>query len=122
MSTAYEAITSRLALPTAEAIEQYDAAQIDTAGLIAKADGTRPFIGVVQYGAEAAGNMATVVKGIFPVKVSAKVLKGARVKVDGVKAGKFVTADAADDAVGIALMDIDVSTTGSILMIDSAGA
>lgn len=122
MTAAYEQIVSRMALPVGEVVSKYQAAQISTAGVIELADGTRPLAGIVQYGAESIGDMATVVKGIYPVLVSADVLKGARLKVDVAHPGKFVTALAADDAQAIALMDIDADATGSAILEPSVGA
>lgn len=118
---AFEQIISRMALPTSAVVEKYDAAGIDSNGLIAKATATNTFLGIVQYGAKTIGDIATVVQGIFPAKVSADVVKGARLKISAT-AGKFVTAESTDDAVAIALMDIDADAIGSVLMIPSAGA
>ena len=120
MSVGFEAITSRLAWNTSAVVEKYEGAQLDAAGLIEPADGTGIFIGVVQYGAETAGDMCTVVQGIFPVKAhTTTITAGARVKPDASHPGFFVAAAATDDAVGVALMDIAADTIGSILMVAS---
>ena len=46
--TAFEAITTRQAWYAGEAVEKYDAVMIGTDGRYMKADGTRPFAGIVQ--------------------------------------------------------------------------
>lgn len=97
--TAYEAVTSRQAWYAAEAVSKYDAVMIGTDGRYKKADGSRPFAGIVQYGAENAGDMCTVVRGTFPGVAKAAITAGALVKPD---AGQFTTTTGAD-AVGIAL-------------------
>lgn len=119
---AFEAITTRVAWHASEAIEKYDAAEIGADGRFQKADGSGIFYGIVQYGAESEDDMCTVVQGIFPGKVSADVEQGSRVKVDTTKPGLFVAALAADDAVGVALMDITKGATGSILLVPSVGS
>ena len=120
-NSAFEAITSRMAWTTSAAIDKYEAVMVGTDGLLAPATGAAPFVGIAQYPAAAAGDMCTVVTGIFPCMASAAITAGARVKCDASNAGKCVTAAAADDAVGVALMDIATGTIGSILMVDSNG-
>lgn len=121
--SAFEQITSRLALPAEEIMKKYYGVEIGAKGTFVLATGARPFAGVVQYGAEAAGDYATVVQGIFPVLVSAEVALGARLKADSSKPGLFVTALDTEDAVGIAL-EANAGTAGitsSMLMVFSAG-
>lgn len=120
MGTAFEAITTRVAWKAAAAVAKYHGVQISTAGKYEKATGTRPFVGIVEYGTDTADDMITVVEGIFPGLVSAEVAAGARVMPDVANPGKFVTAAATDDAVGIALEAITSGTIGSIQMVFSA--
>ena len=63
-NTAFEAITKRLAYYTDAAIDKYYGVQWGADGKLEKADGTRPFAGIVEYGTDAANQMATVVAGI----------------------------------------------------------
>lgn len=97
--TAFEAITTRQAWYAGEAVEKYDAVMIGTDGRYMKADGTRPFAGIVQYGAEEAGRMCTVVRGTFPGVAANTIAAGDPLKVT---AGKF-DKQTAGEAVGVAL-------------------
>lgn len=122
MSTpAFEVITTRVAWAAAEALEAYEVAEIGVDGTFVKGTGAKPFVGIVQYGAESAGDMATVVTGIFPVMASAAVTKGDRVMCDSANPGKVKPALAANDSFGIAVMDIAVGTTGSVITTATAG-
>ena len=105
MNTAFEAITTRQAWYASEELNKYEAAMLGTDGKYAKADGTGQFVGIVQYGAEAADRMVTVVKGTFPALAEAAVVAGARVTLG--TAGKFVAAEAADVVYGVALTSTD---------------
>lgn len=98
-ATAFEAITSRQAWYAGETVSKYDAVMFGTDGRYKLADGTRPFAGIVQYGADAAGEMCTVVRGTFPGVASAEIAEGALLTVT---AGKFVTATTGV-AIGVAL-------------------
>lgn len=97
--TAFEAITTRQAWYAAEAVNKYDAVMHGEDGRYKKADGTRPFAGIVQYGAEAAGNMCTVVRGVFPGVAHEAIAAGDPLTVN---AGKFAK-QTAGEAVAIAL-------------------
>lgn len=98
--TAFEAVTTRQAWYASVALAKYDAAQHAADGRFEKADGTRPFAGIVQYGTDKAGDMATVVRGTFPGVANAAVTAGAVVMT---VAGKFAVATTGKTAVGIAL-------------------
>lgn len=98
-NTAFEAITTRQAWYASQQLDKYTAVMLGADGKYAKADGTRPFAGIVQYPADKAGDMCTVVRGTFPGIAAEAITAGAYVKVD---AGQFKVGDAAT-AVGIAL-------------------
>ena len=98
-NTAFEAITSRQAWYAGEPVAKYDAVMIGTDGKYMKADGTRPFAGIVQYGAEAADRMCTVVRGTFPGVAANTIAAGDPLKVSAGKFDKQTTGE----AVGIAL-------------------
>ena len=89
--SAFESPSIRLAFYANEAVEKYDGVEIDTDGKFAKATQANPFIGVCQYGAEAANNMITVVKGIFPAKAAEEITAGDDISV-GTTAGTFIVA------------------------------
>lgn len=98
--TAFEAITSRQAWYASEPVARYHGVMLDATGKYAPADGTRPFAGVVQYGAENAGDMCTVVRGTFPMVTKESIAAGDYVGVDDGFAVKVTDASA---AIGIAL-------------------
>lgn len=105
MATAFEAVTSRQSWYAAEAVAKYYAVQYDTDGKFEKADGTRPFAGIVQYGAEAADDMITVVKGDFPAIAQEAITAGSLVTIaSGADVGTFKIADTEGDMVfGVAI-------------------
>lgn len=75
--TAYEMITSRISNYANEAVSKYQAVAIDTNGNYCVADDTtKPFVGICQYGEEAAGRVITVVRGVFPGIASAAIAAG----------------------------------------------
>lgn len=121
-NTAFEAITSRQAWHAAGALPKYYAAMIDAEGKLAKADGTRPFIGIVQYGAAAEDDVATVVKGSFPAIGSEEISAGDLLTLDsGDNAGKFKVADTEGDVVyGVALTGAAAGDLFTIAMNDVA--
>ena len=105
--TAYEAVISRQAGYAAAAVAQYYGVMFDATGKFAKADGSRPFAGVVQYGASAADEIITVVKGDYPVIATETVEAGDLITIaSGADAGKFKVAGTAADVVyGVAMTD-----------------
>lgn len=105
--TAFEAITSRQAWYAAAPVDRYYGVMLDATGKYALADGTRPFAGVVQYGAENAGDMCTVVRGTFPMVAKETLAAGDYVTVEGGKAKK--TTDVTK-AIGVALTAATVGT------------
>lgn len=106
MGTAFEAITTRLSWYAAEKIEKYQAVQFDTDGKFEVADGTRQFAGLVQYGAEEADLMATVVKGTFPAIADGAIAAGDYVTLSTDGSFKKAEQGLADVVVyGIALTD-----------------
>jgi hypothetical protein len=102
---AYEAITSRQVGYAAAALPKYYGVQFSTAGKFEKADGSRPFAGIIQYGSEAADVVVTVVKGDFPAIATEAIDAGDLVTIaTGDDAGKFKVADTAQDVVyGVAM-------------------
>ena len=81
---AFELPKDRFAWYTGAVLNKYEPAVLDTDGNLVPATATNltssaQFMGVCQYPAEKAGNMATVVKGAFPV-----------VAKDAIAAGKLV--------------------------------
>lgn len=89
--TAYEMVTSRISNYANEAVSKYQAVAIDTNGNYCVATGTtKPFVGICQYGEEAAGRVITVVRGIFPGIASAAINAGD--PVVPTTDGKFVKA------------------------------
>lgn len=115
-NTTFEAITKRMAYYTNAAISKYYGVQWNSDGLLELADGTKPFAGIVEYGADAAGQLATTVMGIYPgIASTADMPKGAYISF---KDGKLVTVTSGtalgitvsagtkvDDLVGVALFD-----------------
>lgn len=116
-TTAFESITTRLAWYANEAVAKYDAIMYDTDGQLAKADGSGPFAGICQYGGNA-GDMATVVRGIFPGVLSADGLVGAKLTIDAAAAGKFKTAIAGDKVCGVLLYAAKAGDLAAISMVD----
>lgn len=113
--TAFEAITTRQAWYAGEAVEKYDAVMIGTDGRYKKADGTRPFAGIVQYGAEEAGRMCTVVRGTFPGVAASAIAAGDPLKVS---AGKFAK-QTTGEAVGIALTAGNTDELVAVAMLET---
>lgn len=104
--TAFEAITSRQAWHASTPVKRYYGVMLDATGQYALANGTRPFAGIVQYGAEAAGDVCTVVRGTFPMAAAETIAAGDYV---GVEDGMAVKATDASKAIGIALTPATVS-------------
>lgn len=104
MATAFEAITTRQSWLSGAAIDKYDAVSIHTDGKFVKAVPGRPFVGICEYGAEAADEMVTIVKGAYPALSTEIVTVGAQLTLDAAAPGKFRVADtAADITYGTAL-------------------
>lgn len=83
---AFELPKDRFAWYTGAVLNKYEPAVLDTDGNLAPATATNltssaQFMGVCQYPAEKAGNMATVVKGAFPVVAKAAIAAGKLVEV-----------------------------------------
>ena len=117
-TTAFESITTRLAWYANEPVAKYDAVMHDADGQLAKADGTGPFAGICQYGGNA-GDMVTVVRGIFPGVLSADGLVGAKLTLDtGANAGKFKTAVADDKVYGVLLYAAKAGDLAAVSMVD----
>lgn len=114
-TVAYEMITNRLSHYSASALTKYDAVMVDAAGKYALADGTRPFVGVVEYGVDAADEMVTVVKGIYPIKAGADIAVGALLTV---AAGKVQTAVATNTVIGVALAAATSGNLASVQMVE----
>lgn len=104
--TAFEAITSRQAWHASAPVKRYYGVMLDATGKYALADGTRPFAGIVQYGAENADDVCTVVRGTFPMAAAETIAAGDYV---GVNKGLAVKATDASKAIGIALTPATVS-------------
>lgn len=117
---AFEAIISRQSWYADAAIAAYWAVQFGTDGKLEKADGTRPFAGIVQYGSSAADEMITVVKGAYPVISTEAVTVGALLTIDSGTPGKFRIADtAADKVYGVALTAaVNIGDTFTLSMIE----
>lgn len=85
-NVAFELPKDRFAWYTGAVLNKYEAAVLDTDGNLVPATATNltssaQFMGVCQYPAEKAGNMATVVKGAFPVVAKAAIAAGKLVEV-----------------------------------------
>ena len=83
---AFELPKDRFAWYTGAVLNKYEPAVLDTAGNLVPATATNltssaQFMGICQYPAEKAGNMATVVKGAFPVVAKAAIAAGKLVEV-----------------------------------------
>lgn len=104
--TAFEAITSRQAWHASVPVKRYYGVMLDASGQYAPADGSRPFAGIVQYGAESAGDVCTVVRGTFPMAAKETIAAGDYVGVD---AGMAIKAASAAVAIGIALTPATVA-------------
>lgn len=83
---AFELPKDRFAWYTGAVLNKYEPAVLDTDGNLVPATATNltssaQFMGVCQYPAEKAGNMATVVKGAFPVVAKAAIAAGKLVEV-----------------------------------------
>ena len=118
MSTAFEAITTRQAWYASEAMDKYYAAEIGADGKYALATGVGQFAGIVQYGAEAADRMVTVVKGTFPAIGSEAIDAGEKVTLDAVNPGQFVVAAVGDVVYGVALTSSDADLLFTLSMAD----
>lgn len=114
-TVAYEMITDRLSHYSASALAKYDAVMVDTSGRYAKADGTRPFVGVVEYGVDNADEMVTVVKGIYPIVAGADISKGDLLMVDS---GKVKTAVTGKVVIGAALAAATNGNLASVQMVE----
>lgn len=117
--TAFESITTRYSWYAAEAISKYYAVMSGTDGRLKKADGTRPFIGICQYPAEAADRMVTVVRGIFPGLLTEDAAKGSLLTIDSTAPGKFKIADTTDRVYGTLLADNTAGDLASIMMVET---
>ena len=113
--TAFEAITTRQAWYAGEAVSTYDAVMIGADGRFMKADGTRPFAGIVQYGAEEADRMCTVVRGTFPGVAANAIAAGDPLKVS---AGQF-DKQTAGEAVGVALTGGKTGELIAVMMLET---
>lgn len=83
---AFELPKDRFAWYTGAVLNKYEPAVLDTDGNLVPATATNltssaQFMGICQYPAEKAGNMATVVKGAFPVVAKAAIAAGKLVEV-----------------------------------------
>ncbi len=103
MATAFESITTRKSWYAGEALSKYTAVMYGDDGTLVKADGTKPFAGIVEYGADAAGDMVTVVDGAYPAVATAAITAGSNVTVDATSAGKFKTATTGEAVYGVAI-------------------
>lgn len=117
MTTAFEAITARQSWYASEDILANFGVQFDAAGQYAKADGSRPFAGVVQYGGKD-GEMITVVKGAFPARANEVIEAGDMVTIDATEPGTFKVADAGDTVYGVALTGADQGELFTLSMIE----
>lgn len=116
---AFESVTTRFAWYAAEAIAKYDAVMTGTDGRLRKSDGTRPFVGICMYPAEAANVMATVVRGIFPGILTEDATKGSLVTVNGAAAGKFKIAGVGDKVYGTLIADAIAGNLAAIIMVET---
>lgn len=114
---AFEAITTRKSWYAGEKLSAYTGVQYGTAGKFVKADGTRPFAGIVQYGCDAADEMVTVVDGMFPAVASVAVTAGAIIAIDTANPGKFKLAGASTAVCGIAMTDAGAGETFTLAML-----
>lgn len=117
---AYEAITTRLSGYSADEIAKYAAVMYDANGAFDLADGTRPLAGIVEYGAEEAGIMITVVRGAFPAIGSEDIEKGDLLKIDASNPGKFKVAAATEAVAGVALTDAAAGDLFTVALTESA--
>lgn len=118
-TTAFQAITTRQAFTAAVAVAKYDAVELDANGKLALATGALPFMGMVEYGANAADEMATVVRGIFPGVATEDVTTGDYLVIDGAHAGKFKVAGTSAKVVGIAQSDATAGDTLAVLILET---
>lgn len=102
-NSAFEAVTSRHAWYAAGEINKYSAVQYGADGKLELADGTGLFAGIVQYGAENAGEMITAVKGAFPAVGSEDITEGDKLTIDVNNPGMFKVAAAKDLVYGVAI-------------------
>jgi len=114
---AFESITTRKSWYAGEALSAYTGVQYGTDGRFAKADGTRPFAGIVQYGCDAAGEMVTVVDGMFPTTASGAVTAGALITVDATVPGKFKVAVEGTTVYGVAMTAAAAGETFTLAML-----
>lgn len=118
--TAFEAVTSRNAWYAGEGLTKYQAAMINSSGKFVKANGTRPFAGMVEYGCDAADEVATVVRGVYPGIAGADLTAGQYVKPGtGATAGMWIATVATDSVIGIALTAAVTGATASIQMLET---
>ena len=113
-TVAYEMITTRLSHYSAEKLAKYEPVMLDTDGKYAKADGTGPFIGVVEYGVDGPDEMVTIVKGIYPIIAGADIAAGAKLAID---AGTVITADNTDSDVIVIGAALAAATEGNLVSV-----
>ena len=118
-NTAYQAITSRQAFYAAAAIAKYEAVELAADGKLALAVGSLPFIGIAEYGADAADEMVTVVRGTFPGIATEDVETGDYLVIDSTKPGKFKVAGAEATVIGIAMSDGVTGDTIAVHMLET---
>lgn len=83
---AFEVPKDRFAWYAETPINKYEPAIVNANGYIEAATATTltdsvQFVGICQYGAEKAGDMATVVKGVFPAVADGAITAGSLVKM-----------------------------------------
>lgn len=83
---AFEVPKDRFAWYAETPINKYEPAIVNANGYIEAATATTltdsvQFVGICQYGAEKAGDMATVVKGVFPAVADAAITAGSLVEM-----------------------------------------
>jgi len=120
-SNAFEMITTRFAWYAAEDIAKYEPVAFDLTGKLIRANGTGNFIGICQYGA-AAGELATVVRGVYPAKIFAAATAGTRLTPSSYSAGSFTAAGYANKVVAVLLTDAETGGIAPVAMLDGAPA
>lgn len=120
-NSAFDAITTRNAWYSGVALAQHEAVMYDAAGKYVKADGSRPFAGIVEYGCDAADQMVTVVRGVFSGIAASKITAGAYLVLGtDTSAGCWAPTTTTGTAViGIALTAATAGETLAVQMLET---
>lgn len=117
-NTAFEAITIRQAWYATAVLDKYTATEFGADGNIVTATGAGQFAGIVEYSNNNAGEMVTVVKGMYPAIASVDITKGDAVTIDSANPGKFKKAATGNTLYGTAMNTAAAGALFTVAMAD----